>query len=90
MEQLGMRTAFYHSLSRYLGAGGAAVLAVTVGFFFRERLGFTIGFLTGFRKRRELKEESREEKTEPLKSRFRIGREIIRVHTGERINGGEV
>ena len=55
MEQLGMRTAFYHSLSRYLGAGGAALLAVTVGFFFRERLGFTIGFLTGFRKRRELK-----------------------------------
>ena len=49
MEQLGMRTAFYHSLSRYLGAGGAALLAVTVGFFFRERLGFTIGFLTGFR-----------------------------------------
>ena len=83
MEQLGMRTAFYHSLSRYLGAGGAALLAVTVGFFFRERLGFTIGFLTGFRKRRE-------EKTEPLKRRFRIGREIIRVHTGERINGGEV
>ena len=86
MEQLGMRTAFYHSLSRYLGAGGAALLAVTVGFFFRERLGFTIGFLTGFRKRRELKKE----RTELLKSRFRIGREIIRVHTGERIKGGGV
>lgn len=90
MEQLGMRTAFYHSLSRYLGAGGAALLAVTVGFFFRERLGFTIGFLTGFRKRRELKKESREEKTEPLKRGSGSGREIIRVHTGERINGGEV